>query len=94
MAIRCAVLMTLDVAEAQPEFEQTMRAAVEKLRDQLGWTLPEHRPLITLTFDTEDMALLTQLESLIAERHNPASDIKREDRLANGDYLPEDRPWA
>lgn len=62
MTTRCAVIVSLDVAESAPEFEQTMQTVVKSIRDHFGSLLAEHRPMISMTFDEVDMDLINVVE--------------------------------
>lgn len=68
MGTRVAVIVTLDVEERRPEFEQTMLKVIESLRDHFGSLFTEHRPTISMTFDEVDMDLLDAVERRILRR--------------------------
>jgi len=74
MTTRCAVIVTLDVAESAPEFEQTMYTVVKSMRDHFGSLLAEHRPVISLTFDGNDIDTIVDVELRILREQTSHDD--------------------
>lgn len=62
MTVRCAVIVSLDVVESQPEFEQTMSEVVKTMREHLAAMLAEHRPMVMMTFDEQDIDEIAKIE--------------------------------